>query len=191
MAKKNRKILLIILAIILLITGSYTIYSLTLINPDNTQSIIRHLTTDKDNPPEILALDRLDNYVCIIYLDKSFDNISYSRVVLEKSPIHLNRYKIVATGHNSHWGEEYGLYIQNTPHNVKIKDKEKIYFYVFGFADKETPYKVIYTDENEKQETIYSSKAQSANGSYIELFSIEVDSAISKNYDLPNIELIL
>lgn len=192
MTKKKRITLIAILIIIFLLIGCYTIYGFTLINPNSTESIIRHLTVDKDNPPKILATDSLDNYVCVIYFDKAFDNISYARVVLEKNKLYPNRYNVVSKGHSSNWGEDYGLFLQNTPHNTKIKgtNKEKAYFYVYGFTSQEIPYDVIYTDEYENQKVIYSSKAYADNGSYVKIFSIEIESENSKNYDLPNIELI-
>lgn len=40
-----------------------------MINPDNEQSIINFLSTDKDEPIEILATKKYDNYFLILYTD--------------------------------------------------------------------------------------------------------------------------
>lgn len=190
--KKKRNVVIIVFSVILLlIIGGYAVYGLTLINPNSTKSIISHLTVDKDNPPEILATDSLDDYVCMLYYDKSFGNITLARTVLVKNKFYPNRYSIAAEGHITSWGEDYGLFLQNTPYNVEIEDtnKVKVYYYVYGFTSSEIPYNIVYTDADGNEEVIFSSTAYADSGVYLEMFSIEVESEDAASYDL-NTEIV-
>ncbi|MCD7723265.1 MAG: hypothetical protein LUH82_04885 [Clostridiales bacterium] len=193
---KNKKLkitLIIIFSAVLLAVACYVGYGLTLINPNSTDSIVRHLTVDKDNPAEILSVASLDDCACIIYLEKAYGDVSYARVGLTKSKFYLNRYKIRSSGHSNYWGEERGLTLCSLPDNLKIEgtDKERVYFFVYGITYSEVPYSVVYTDENGNQEVIYSSTAYAQDGNYLEMFYIDVDSAVAQNYDAVNMELII
>lgn len=184
--KKRNVVIIVFFVVILLIIGSYAVYGLTLINPNSTKSVISHLTVDKDNPPELLAIDSLDDYICVLYYDKSFGDTTLARAVLVKNKFYPNRYNVAAEGHTTSWGEDYGLFLQNTPYNVEIEDtnKVKVYYYVYGFASSEIPYNIVYTDADGNEEAIFSSTAYADSGLYLELFSIEVESEDAASYDL-------
>ncbi len=57
---------ILLLAVIGAAAG-YFCYGATLINPDDEQSIISHLSKDKDNPIDILKVEKYKNYATVLY----------------------------------------------------------------------------------------------------------------------------
>ena len=67
--KKISTLIIIVLSIVLIFVFGYVGYGSTMINPDNEQSIINVLSTDKSNPINILATKKYGNRFLVLYTD--------------------------------------------------------------------------------------------------------------------------
>lgn len=103
---KNKKKIIIILSlffIIVLPICIYLGYGSTMINPDNEKSIINFLSTDKNNPIDILATKKYEDRFLILYTDpikvaENENSSCFSTFV--KNKYYKNRYNTssLATG---------------------------------------------------------------------------------------------
>ena len=102
--KRNKKRFIIFLIFIVFIgacAAVYFGYGSTMINPDNEQSIINVLSTDKSNPINILATKKYGNRFLVLYTDpvkvKENENSScFSTFV--KNKFYKNRYSASSIG---------------------------------------------------------------------------------------------
>ena len=67
--KKISTLIIIVLSIVLIFVFGYVGYGSTMINPDNEQSIINVLSTDKSNPINILATKKYGDRFLVLYTD--------------------------------------------------------------------------------------------------------------------------
>ena len=102
--KRNKKRFIIFLIFIVFIgacAAVYFGYGSTMINPDNEQSIINVLSTDKSNPINILATKKYGDRFLVLYTDpvkvKENENSScFSTFV--KNKFYKNRYSASSIG---------------------------------------------------------------------------------------------
>lgn len=94
--KKVSTLIIIIFSIILISVLGYIGYGSTMINIENEKSIINHLSSDKNNPINILTTQKYGDSFLIVYTDpvktEENENSSYfSRFTKHK--LYKNRYK--------------------------------------------------------------------------------------------------
>ena len=99
--KKISTLIIIVLSIVLIFVFGYVGYGSTMINPDNEQSIINVLSTDKSNPINILATKKYGDRFLVLYTDpvkvKENENSScFSTFV--KNKFYKNRYSASSIG---------------------------------------------------------------------------------------------
>ncbi len=67
--KKVSTLIIIVLSIVLIFVFGYVGYGSTMINIENEKSIINHLSSNKNNPINILATQKYGNSFLIVYTD--------------------------------------------------------------------------------------------------------------------------
>ena len=94
--KKVSTLIIIVLSIVLIFVFGYVGYGSTMINIENEKSIINHLSSNKNNPINILATQKYGNSFLIVYTDpvKTKEN-KYSSYFscFTKHKFYKNRYK--------------------------------------------------------------------------------------------------
>lgn len=104
--KKGLTLLAIILSIVLIFVLGYLGYGSTMMNVKNEKSIINHLSTDKNNPVDILATKEYEDYFLVLYTDpitlKANENSScFSCFIKHKSYVNRYKYKGGTTGNQT------------------------------------------------------------------------------------------
>ena len=148
-AKRETKVIISVVILVIVIIGciaGYFGYGATMINPDNEKSIINHLSTDKENPIDVLEIKKHKNYVAILYTDPvelGKNKNSSHLVCFIKNKYYSNRYKSTA----SSGGEQ----TQSMVHFIPFIDEEKdscSFCFIANTASEETKCSVFEYDEN-------------------------------------------
>lgn len=106
MTKTRKKVLIaftVLISVILCCIIAYFVYGNTMININSEESINKHLAADANNPINIIATKKYEDYFAVLYtdpidVDEDDDYAHYA--VLAKHSLYKNRYRCV--GRN--WG---------------------------------------------------------------------------------------
>ena len=146
--KRNKKRFIIFLIFIVFIgacTAVYFGYGSTMINPDNEQSIINVLSTDKSNPINILATKKYGNRFLVLYTDpvkvKENENSScFSTFV--KNKFYKNRYSASSIG----TGDGTEIQVEGTELEDASLQKDTRVFAIANVATEETKCSIFEAD---------------------------------------------
>ena len=143
--KKNSTIIIIVLSIVLIFVFGYVGYGSTMINPDNEQSIINVLSTDKSNPINILATKKYGNRFLVLYTDpvkvKENENSScFSTFV--KNKFYKNRYSASSIG----TGDGTEIQVEGTELEDASLQKDTRVFAIANVATEETKCSIFEID---------------------------------------------
>ena len=146
--KRNKKRFIIFLIFIVFIgacTAVYFGYGSTMINPDNEQSIINVLSTDKSNPINILATKKYGNRFLVLYTDpvkvKENENSScFSTFV--KNKFYKNRYSASSIG----TGDGTEIQVEGTELEDASLQKDARTFAIANVATEETKCSIFEAD---------------------------------------------
>lgn len=139
--KTKKKISIIaITSLIVIIAGciiGYFGYGSTMINPDNEQSIINFLSTDKDKPIEILATKKYEDRFLILYIDpiKVVENKnSYCFSTFVKNKYYRSRYNASSLS----TGDGTEIQVSSTELEDMYSEKDTRAFAIANVASEET-----------------------------------------------------
>ena len=146
--KRNKKRFIIFLIFIVFIgacAAVYFGYGSTMINPDNEQSIINVLSTDKSNPINILATKKYGNRFLVLYTDpvkvKENENSScFSTFV--KNKFYKNRYSASSIG----TGDGTEIQVEGTELEDASLQKDTRVFAIANVATEETKCSIFEAD---------------------------------------------
>lgn len=122
---KKKKIVIVLFSIfaiaLICVLSLYCIRASTLLNGSNEETIINSLSEDKDNPIQILALERYEDYLAVLYKspldDDPYGNYAHFRLY-EKSRHYKNRYRSI--------GGEYGNFSDVSLSEIKEEHNEDL-----------------------------------------------------------------
>ena len=143
--KKVSTLIIIVLSIVLIFVFGYVGYGSTMINPDNEQSIINVLSTDKSNPINILATKKYGNRFLVLYTDpvkiKENENSScFSTFV--KNKFYKNRYSASSIG----TGDGTEIQVEGTELEDASLQKDTRVFAIANVATEETKCSIFEAD---------------------------------------------
>ena len=143
--KKISTLIIIVLSIVLIFVFGYVGYGSTMINPDNEQSIINVLSTDKSNPINILATKKYGNRFLVLYTDpvkvKENENSScFSTFV--KNKFYKNRYSASSIG----TGDGTEIQVEGTELEDASLQKDTRVFAIANVATEETKCSIFEAD---------------------------------------------
>lgn len=146
--KRNKKRFIIFLIFIVFIgacAAVYFGYGSTMINPDNEQSIINVLSTDKSNPINILATKKYGDRFLVLYTDpvkvKENENSScFSTFV--KNKFYKNRYSASSIG----TGDGTEIQVEGTELEDASLQKDTRAFAIANVATEETKCSIFEAD---------------------------------------------
>ena len=143
--KKISTLIIIVLSIVLIFVFAYVGYGSTMINPDNEQSIINVLSTDKSNPINILATKKYGNRFLVLYTDpvkvKENENSScFSTFV--KNKFYKNRYSASSIG----TGDGTEIQVEGTELEDASLQKDTRAFAIANVATEETKCSIFEID---------------------------------------------
>lgn len=164
-----------------------------MMNPNSDKSIVRHLTVDKDNPPELLIKEQLDDYAAVLYFDKAFGNVTIAANVSLKSPYYPNRYSDIVKQKSTRLGNDFGTWVEPVSPDPITTEKGNLYFIVYGYAKDDVPFDVVYTDPDTGEKTpVFSGVTKTKQGYFMNLFSVETTQEAGKNYSVAtNFEVVV
>ncbi len=143
---KNKKFLIALSVLIVLLAScvaGYIGYGSTMINPDNEESVINYLSTDKNRPINIIETKKYGNYFVILYTNpvKTEENKYSSQMdYFVKHKFYSNRYVYL--------GGSGGNQTQQMVHFLTINDSENALCFVGDLESDETRCSVFEFDEN-------------------------------------------
>ena len=143
---KNKKFLIALSVLIVLLAScvaGYIGYGSTMINPDNEESVINYLSTDKNRPINIIETKKYGNYFVILYTNpvKTEENKYSSQMdYFVKHKFYSNRY-VYAAG-------DGGNQTQQMVHSMHINDSEGALCFIGNLKSNETKCSVFEFDEN-------------------------------------------
>lgn len=143
--KKISTLIIIVLSIVLIFVFGYVGYGSTMINPDNEQSIINVLSTDKSNPINILATKKYGDRFLVLYTDpvkvKENENSScFSTFV--KNKFYKNRYSASSIG----TGDGTEIQVEGTELEDASLQKDTRVFAIANVATEETKCSIFEAD---------------------------------------------
>lgn len=156
--KKKLIFITVIAALTSVLVTGYIGYGATMINPDSEKSIINHLSSDKNNPINILASEKYGNSFLILYEDpvtkeENQYNARLSRFVKHK--LYPNRYEYKGGS----LGRATQIQVDGMMLNdEKASDENKVAFVIANTASKETRCSVFESNQFELDEDLYIKK---------------------------------
>lgn len=143
--KKVSTLIIIVLSIVLIFVFGYVGYGSTMINIENEKSIINHLSSNKNNPINILATQKYGNSFLIVYTDpvKTKEN-KYSSYFscFTKHKFYKNRYKY----QGGTTGKQTEIMVSGITLDNEIEQNGTVVYAIANVASEETKCSIFETD---------------------------------------------
>lgn len=143
--KKVSTLIIIVLSIVLIFVFGYVGYGSTMINIENEKSIINHLSSNKNNPINILATQKYGNSFLIVYTDlvKTKEN-KYSSYFscFTKHKFYKNRYKY----QGGTTGKQTEIMVSGITLDNEIEQNGTVVYAIANVASEETKCSIFEAD---------------------------------------------
>lgn len=143
--KKVSTLIIIVLSIVLIFVFGYVGYGSTMINIENEKSIINHLSSNKNNPINILATQKYGNSFLIVYTDpvktKEKKYSSYFSC-FTKHKFYKNRYKY----QGGTTGKQTEIMVSGITLDNEIEQNGTVVYAIANVASEETKCSIFEAD---------------------------------------------
>ncbi len=189
MLKKRQKAVCVsVAAVIVLAILAWIIYGFTLCDISDGDALAKHLATDKDCLPEIMAVDTEGDYAAVLYIDTAYGDRAASIRYFKKSALYGNKYRYLKNYAASNTMSECISTSSAMKRNIGGK-KEEQYWVVLAVnyvPPNESGNFDIYSinTKTDEREIIYSGKMTSGEISFFKLVSFTCPKGEAHNYEV-------